>query len=243
LSNAQTTARGTDLVLARTLRVGNAVSDQALEADQLARDAAQAALLQAKAMVRAAQDERRSAASRVSQAEGSLVSSKSIDAQIARARAHLELTRARLRAAQADVELAKLQLSHTTVTAPEDGVVSKLKVRPGQIINPSQPLAELVPHRTYVVANFKEIQIGRMRPGDRAEIVLDAYSNQTFHGQIESLSGGTTARFSILPPDNASGNFVKVVQRVPVRIAWKATPKVPLFVGLSAEVTVEVGDR
>jgi membrane fusion protein (multidrug efflux system) len=92
-----------------------------------------------------------------------------------------------------------------------------------------------------VVANFKETQIGNMHPGDRAEIEIDAYGHHTFEGKVESLSGGTGARFSLLPPDNASGNFVKVVQRVPVRIAWTRTPDVPLRVGLSADVTVQVG--
>ena len=97
-----------------------------------------------------------------------------------------------------------------------------------------------MPTQTYVVANFKETQIGDMRPGERAEIEIDAFPGHTFEGKVESLSGGTGARFSLLPADNASGNFVKVVQRVPVRIAWIKPPDVPLRAGLSADVTVHV---
>ena len=92
------------------------------------------------------------------------------------------------------------------------------------------------------MANFKETQIDKMRPGNRAEVRIDAYPGRTFEATVESLSGGTGSRFSLIPPDNASGNFVKVVQRVPVRLAWKAAPDVALNAGLSADVTVFIGD-
>jgi membrane fusion protein (multidrug efflux system) len=99
----------------------------------------------------------------------------------------------------------------------------------------------LVLAATYVVANFKETQIGRMRQGQPAEILIDAYPGRTFAGRVESLSPGTGARFSLLPSDNATGNFVRVVQRVPVRIAWQGgPPPVRLEPGLSAIVTVTV---
>ena len=104
----------------------------------------------------------------------------------------------------------------------------------------TQPLAELVPDRTYVVANFKETQVGRMRPGQQARVRIDAFPGVEIEGKVESLAGGTGARFSLLPPDNASGNFVKVVQRVPVRIAWSKRPDLPLQAGLSTDVTVFV---
>jgi membrane fusion protein (multidrug efflux system) len=108
------------------------------------------------------------------------------------------------------------------------------------MIQLGQPLAALVPDRTYVVANFKETQVGRMRPGQPARIKIDAFPGVEIDGKIESLSGGTGARFTLLPPDNASGNFVKVVQRVPVRIAWTKRPELPLQAGLSTAVTVDV---
>jgi membrane fusion protein (multidrug efflux system) len=104
-----------------------------------------------------------------------------------------------------------------------------------------QPLIELVPTTTYVIANFKETQVGRMHVGQPAEIKVDALPGRTFEGKIESLAGGTGASFSLLPADNATGNFVKVVQRVPVRVAWVNAPgDVALRAGLSADVTVDV---
>ncbi len=161
-------------------------------------------------------------------------------AQLAAAHAAAELARARVKVAEAQLRTARLQLDYTRVVAPEDGVVSRLGVHPGQNVQPGAPVAELVPSRTYVVANFKETQIGRMRPGQPAEIRLDAYPGRVFEGTVESRSGGTGARFALVPPDNASGNFVKVVQRVPVRITWTKPPDVPLAAGLSAVVTVRV---
>jgi membrane fusion protein (multidrug efflux system) len=91
-----------------------------------------------------------------------------------------------------------------------------------------------------VVANFKETQVGRMRPGQTAKVRIDAFPGVDLDARVESLSGGTGARFSLLPPDNASGNFVKVVQRVPVRLAWNKRPDLPLQAGLSTDVTVYV---
>jgi len=161
-------------------------------------------------------------------------------AQRAAAEAQARLARARVKAAEAALDLAQLQLSYTKIWAPEDGVVSKLAAREGQLVSPGQPLAELVPGSNYVVANFKETQVGAMRPGQRAVVEIDAYPGIKLEGRVESLSGGTGARFSLIPPDNASGNFVKVVERVPVRIAWTKPPppEVRLRAGLSAYVTV-----
>jgi membrane fusion protein (multidrug efflux system) len=100
-------------------------------------------------------------------------------------------------------------------------------------------VVSVVPEATYVVANFKETQVGAMHAGQRAEITVDAYPGRTFEGRVQSTSPGTGARFSLLPPDNASGNFVKVVQRVPVKITWADVPgDVKLAAGMSADVTV-----
>ena len=137
------------------------------------------------------------------------------------------------------IDLARLQLSWTEVRAPADGTVARLGARAGQIVQPGQVLGQLVPSRSYVVANFKETQTGAIRPGQKVDVELDAYDGRKLEGRVESISGGTGARFALLPPDNASGNFVKVVERVPVRIAWDAPPAdVPLRAGLSATVTV-----
>jgi len=173
-------------------------------------------------------------------ADSSLAGAAAAKAQYAAARAQAKLASARVQSAQAALDLAELQLSYAKIWAPADGVVSKLSVHEGQLVAAGQPMAELVPARTYVVANFKETQVGAMRPGQRAEVEIDAFSGRRLEGVVESLSGGTGARFSLIPPDNASGNFVKVVERVPVRIAWARPPppEIALRAGLSAYVTV-----
>jgi membrane fusion protein, multidrug efflux system len=165
-------------------------------------------------------------------------------AQYGAALANAELAAARVKAAQAALDLARLQLSYTIVRAPRAGVASRFSARAGQIVQPGQILGQLVPRQTYVVANFKETQTGAIRPGQAVEVHVDAYPGRTLEGRIESISGGTGARFSLLPPDNASGNFVKVVERVPVRIAWVSPPQdLPLRAGLSADVTVHTRAR
>ena len=107
----------------------------------------------------------------------------------------------------------------------------------GSLVSAGQPLVQLVPMQTYVIANFKETQVRAMKAGQPAHIKVDALSGE-YEGSVESLSGGTGASFSLLPPDNASGNFVKVVQRVPVRIKWNGPASNRVPVGASAEVTV-----
>jgi membrane fusion protein (multidrug efflux system) len=129
-------------------------------------------------------------------------------------------------------------LSYTKITAPADGIASKLAVHAGSLVTAGQPILQLVPRQTYVVANFKETQVHSMRPGQRVRIRIDALDGQDFEGKVDSLSGGTGASFSLLPPDNASGNFVKVVQRIPVRVSWNGPTSDRLPAGSSAEVTV-----
>lgn len=239
-ARAESRKAALDLERTKALRGRNAVPAEALDADQLTADALAAAVAQAEARLASAEDERQAATSRVAQAKGSVAASEPIDAQIAAAQAQSALAHARVQSAEASIALAQTQLSYATVSAPEDGTVSKLNAHRGGLVSASQPVAELVPAQTYVVANFKETQIRRLQPGDSVEIAIDAYPGRTFQGKVDSLSSGTGARFSLLPPDNASGNFVKVVQRVPVRIAWAPTPDVPLHVGLSLDVTVHV---
>ncbi len=223
-----------DLTRARDLFAASAVPRDRLDNAQSAMDVAAAGLLQARAGLAAAEDARRVATSGVEAAQGRLAASSPTGAQIAAARAQVEAERARVR-------LAELQLSYARITAPEDGVASRLTAREGQVVAAGQPLLMLVPVRTYLLANFKETQIGEMRPGDRAVVTVDAFPGRKLEGRVETLSGGTGARFSLLPPDNATGNFVKVVQRVPVRVAWAGTPTLPLRAGLSAKVTVYTG--
>ncbi len=228
-----------DLGRARQLRAGDAIPQAQLDTFQAAADAADAGVAAARAQLAAAEEARRSAQGRVGEARGRLDQSAPIGAQIDAAHAGADLAHARVKSAQAALDLARLQLSYTQVTAPADGEISKLTAREGQLVAAAQPFAELVPTATYVVANFKETQVGAMRAGQRADVRIDAYGGRTLRGRVESISGGTGARFSLLPPDNASGNFVKVVERVPVRIAWDRPPRdLALRAGLSADVTV-----
>ena len=231
-----------DLNRAKELRQANAVPSQAVDNAQAVYDSAQAATAQARAQLALAEQSKNTALAQVGEAQGHLNQSAPVDAQIATAHAQADLAHARVESAKASLELAKLQLAYTTIVAPGDGLASKLAVHPGQMVNVGQPVIELVPTATYVVANFKETQLAKMHPGQAVQISLDAFPGRKLTGKLESLSGGTGASFALLPADNATGNFVKVVQRVPVRIAWDGLPPdVSLRVGLSADVTVEVG--
>jgi membrane fusion protein, multidrug efflux system len=200
---------------------------------------AQAALSGVRAQLAAQARLRQQEVSKVDEAQGQLDQRAPVDAKIAAADAELALARARVRAAQATLDEAELRLADTQIRAPLSGRVSRLTAVPGQLFAAGQPLARVVAQQAYVLANFKETQIGEMRSGQRSEIVIDAYPGVSLTGQVESLAGGTGARFSLLPPDHAAGNFVKVVQRISVRISLQPLPPgLTLHAGLSAEVTV-----
>ncbi|MBO3271138.1 MULTISPECIES: HlyD family secretion protein [Hymenobacter] len=162
--------------------------------------------------------------------------------QVAAAEQQVAVAQAVVKQRQADLDNAKLQLSYTTITAPANGVVSRKNVQPGQVVAPGQQLFGLVASdRTWVVANFKETQLENMKVGQKVNIEVDAYPNEEFEGHVESLSAATGARFALLPPDNSTGNFVKVTQRVPVKIALdKVDPEHPLRAGMSVTATVAV---
>jgi membrane fusion protein (multidrug efflux system) len=244
LARAEADARRTALDLERqkTLVEAKAVSQKSFDDARAANEAAQASLEGARAQLSAAEEGRHVAQSKVAEAQGNLDTSAPIDAKIAAARANAALAHARVKSAEASLEQARLQLEYTHIVAASDGQVSKLTIHEGQLIAPGQAVAELVPQDTYVVANFKETQVGGMKPGQRVTVKIDAFEDEKLEARVESLSGGTGARFSLLPADNASGNFVKVVQRVPVRITWVNPPKdLQLRAGLSAEVTVHTG--
>lgn len=229
-----------DLDRATKLHAQGAASDLELQNAQTSHDVTSAAAAQAQAQLEAAIDGRNAAQSKVAEMQGRVDQSAPVEPQIKAATAAADLAHARVKAASAALAIAKLQLDYAKVTAPADGVISRLGVREGQQLSAGQVIVELVPATTYVVANFKETQVARMAPGQRAEIAIDALPGRTFEGRIESVSAATGARFSMLPPDNASGNFVKVVQRVPVKIAWVDAPPRDVQAGLSADVTVFV---
>ncbi len=144
--------------------------------------------------------------------------------------------------ARAALDRALLNLSYTVISAPEDGIVAKVEqLQVGNYINASSPLFALIATQdVWVEANFKESQLTYMRPGQAATVKIDSYPGTIFHARIVSLSPGTGAAFSMLPPENATGNWVKVVQRLPVRLAVSDAPAaLPLRAGLSADVTVD----
>jgi membrane fusion protein (multidrug efflux system) len=214
------------------------ISRAQVDAARAAHEAADADLAQARAGLAAAQNQRQAAQANVQQAQGRVTQSTPVSAQIDAAKAQARLAHARITTAEAALHAAQLNLSYTKVTAPADGIASKLAVRAGAYLSPGQILVQIVPRTTYVLANFKETQVTKMRPGQRATVRVDLLGRREIEGKVESLSGGTGATFSLLPPDNASGNFVKVVQRVPVRISWQGPPADQAPVGSSAEVTV-----
>jgi membrane fusion protein (multidrug efflux system) len=145
--------------------------------------------------------------------------------------------------AQAARDLAQIDLDDTVVRAPVDGVVGNRQVRVGRLVAPGASLLDIVPvNDVWVVANFKETQIGHIRPGQRVHITVDAYPAETFDGEVDSFAPGSGAAFSLLPADNATGNFVRVVQRVPVKIRLIGNPLPGRLVpGLSARVEVDGG--
>lgn len=158
--------------------------------------------------------------------------------------AERDLAEAQLRESRADLSMAELNVEHAQVRSPVDGVVAKRTVEIGQIVQSGQPLLAIVPLQdVWVVANFKETQLGGVKPGMPATIVVDGVPGKTFKGTVDSLAAGTGARFSLLPPENATGNWVKVVQRVPVKIRLDSKEvgnPFTLRTGMSAYVSIRV---
>ena len=150
-------------------------------------------------------------------------------------------------AAKAKLDQARLDLARTVIRAPIDGVVTNRQVQIGQRVAPGNPVMTIVPVRTvYVDANFKEGQLGRVRPGQPVELTSDLYgSNVVYHGKVTGFSGGTGSAFSLIPAQNATGNWIKVVQRLPVRVTLdpRELAANPLRVGLSMEASVDISGK
>ena len=145
--------------------------------------------------------------------------------------------------AQAVHDLAQIDLDDTVVRAPVDGVIGNRQVRVGRLVAPGTPLVDIVPvHDVWVVANFKETQVEHLQPGQRVRITVDGYPDQILDGVVDSFAPGSGSAFSMLPADNATGNFVRVVQRVPVKIRFAGNPLPGRLVpGLSARVEIDLG--
>jgi len=164
------------------------------------------------------------------------------EAQASLDQASIQTGAAEVQKNQAAVQLAQLNLSYTQVKAPEAGYVTHRTVETGAYVQPGQALLAIVPKHVWVVANFKETQLTHMRPGQPVQVEVDAYPHVKFIGHVDSIQHGSGASFSLLPPENASGNYVKVVQRVPVKIVLDNTshPNVVLGPGMSVEPEVRV---
>ena len=233
--------------------------DQAITAARTAEaqtEAAQQRAAAAGAQVRESQAAQRTAAenarraeaqiggaqAQVSEAQGRLAAANTAPQQIASSEAQAQTASASLEQLRAAVAQAELELSYTKLYAPDDGRVTNKSVEEGALVQSGQPLMAIVPGDVWVTANFKENQIGNMRPGQPAEITIDAYPDRTFKGHIDSIQAGTGARFSLLPAENATGNYVKVVQRVPVKIVFDEPPDPQhlLAPGMSVEPEVKI---
>jgi membrane fusion protein (multidrug efflux system) len=176
--------------------------------------------------------------------DAATAAAEAANAQLQATRQQVAAAEAQVAQRQADLDAAKLQISYAMVNAPVSGLVAKKNVEVGQLVQAGQPIMAIVEsHESWVIANFKETQLAKMRVGQPVEVEVDAYPDRKFHGRIESLSAATGARFSLLPPDNATGNFTKVVQRVPVKIVFTdpPDPQRPLRVGMNVSVVVNVG--
>ncbi|TXR39094.1 HlyD family secretion protein [Ectopseudomonas mendocina] len=182
----------------------------------------------------------RVARSQVAKAQADLQAQRQ---QVSSLEAELKRLDALILSAQADLEQADLNLSRTQIHAPISGMVGQRSAREGQVVQSGAYLLSLVPDQDiWIQANFKETQIGRMRPGQKAELLFDSYPDTPIEGRIDSLFAASGAQFSLLPPDNATGNFTKVVQRIPVKLTFAADNPLRGLIrpGMSVEVSVDL---
>jgi membrane fusion protein (multidrug efflux system) len=236
--SGQVAARQADLIRARAelaraqteydrrapLAGSGAVSGEELTSVKTQLDAAQAAYAQAQANIQAAQGARES--------NNVLIEGVSLDQN------------PEVRAAQVRIDQARVNLERTVVRAPVDGIVTKRQVQVGQMVAPGTPMMTVVPvQQAYVDANFKEVQLAKVRAGQTARLTSDLYGERVvYHGRVVGFSGGTGSALAIVPSQNATGNWIKVVQRLPVRIALdpKELAAHPLNVGLSMNADIDV---
>jgi membrane fusion protein (multidrug efflux system) len=233
-AEANNTKAAQDLERFRQLVAKDEVSRQQYDTAVATEEAARASLDAARAVVSSAQNH-------VLQAEAELRGAGTAPQQVAMTEARAGAAGANAQKYQAAVEQAQLNLEYTTIAAPVNGIVSKRNVELGQVVQAGQPLMSIVNlDDIWVTANYKETQLERMKVGQRATIHVDAY-NRDYKGHVDSIGGGTGARFSLLPPENATGNYVKVVQRVPVKIVFEPGQDLGgLRPGMSVVTTVGV---
>lgn len=234
-----------------SLFASGAIARQQLDTARAARDvaiaqrnAAQQGIAQARAKLTQAQEGVATAQAGLQTSQAGIQRAQAGGVQTEVSRTQYEAATAAIAQAQANLQEAQLQLSYTNITAPESGHIGRKTVEVGQQITAGQPLMAVVGDDVWITANFKETQVERMHPGETVEVKLDAFPGRTFTGQVESLSPASGAEFALLPPDNATGNFTKVVQRIPVKVVLDrnsiAGLESQITPGMSATVSVEI---
>jgi membrane fusion protein, multidrug efflux system len=208
------------------------------------RDAAQQGVSQAQAKLTQAQEGVTQAQAELEASRGGLQKAQASGVQTDVNRSQYAAATASIQQAQANLANAQLQLSYTNIVAPAEGQIGRKTVEVGNRIQAGQPLMALVGEDLWIVANFKETQVDRIRAGEMAEVELDSFPGHSFRGRVDSLSPASGSQFALLPPDNATGNFTKVVQRIPVKIVLDPASvkgyESQITPGMSATVTVEV---
>lgn len=214
----------------KTLLGQKSATQQQFDDVQAEKDAAEAQLRIAEGQVSSLQKQIEAARTQITTTQSTINSSND----------GINLAELSVKQAENNLEAAKLQLSYCTIKAPASGVISKKNVQKGQVVAIGQPLMAITNNQNiWVVANFKETQIEKMKVGQEADIEVDAFGDKVFKGKIESFSQATGAKFSLLPADNATGNFVKVTQRIPVKIVLTDKNNTPLLrAGMSVAVKV-----
>jgi membrane fusion protein (multidrug efflux system) len=245
-TNATRTARDVDRL--KGLLAKDEVSQQQFDAATAAADAAKAAtdtvraqIAEAEAGIKMAESRQAQASAGEQQARSTLQGAQTAPEQVTAMRARASSAQARVEQSKANLAQAELNLAYTVVKSPVKGIVSKKSVNPGQVVQTGQPLMALVQmDEVWVTANYKETQLEKMRAGQRATVEVDAIGGKEFTGHVDSIAAATGARFSLLPPENATGNFVKVVQRIPVKIVLEPNqdPDHLLRPGMSVTPTV-----
>jgi len=247
-AEANTIRTSRDVERLRGLLAKDEVSQQQFDATVSAADAAKAAadtlraqIVEAEAGIRMAESRQIQATAGEQQARSALQGVQTAPEQITVTRARASSAQAHVEQAKANLAQAELNLAYTVVKAPAKGIVSRKSVNPGQVVQVGQPLMAIVQSDdVWITANFKETQLEKMRPGQKVIVEVDAVGGKDFSGHVDSIAAATGARFSLLPPENATGNFVKVVQRVPVKIVLEPgqDPERLLRPGMSVTPTV-----
>ncbi len=245
----------------RDLEIKVQSAEAAIENAQAAVRSAQAAATASKANLATAEVMRKKTANDLARAEGLMrgnagtqeqvdamkAAAESAEAQLhtvtdqaAAAQSQVAVAESIVKQRMSDLDNAKLQLSYATITAPMSGIIAKKNVQVGEFIQAGQPLMAIAEKGIWITANFKETQMEKMQVGQKVEFTADAFPDAVFRGTVQSVSPATGAKFSLLPPDNSTGNFVKVTQRVPVRIQVDEASlgKAVLRPGMSVDVTV-----